>query len=51
MHTARSDEVVVVVVTYDSAPLVADLVASLPEGMGHVPWRLRVQRRDGRSSA
>ena len=42
MHTARSDEVVVVVVTYDSAPLVADLVASLPEGMGPVPWRLVV---------
>jgi N-acetylglucosaminyl-diphospho-decaprenol L-rhamnosyltransferase len=42
MERARSDEVVVVVVTYNSAGLVPDLVASLPSGMGGVPWRLVV---------
>ncbi len=42
MTGAGSDEVVVVVVTYESAALVADLVASLPIGMGDLPWRLVV---------
>lgn len=42
MSGGRTDEVVVVVVTYESAALVADLVASLPVGMGEVPWRLVV---------
>lgn len=42
MQPARDDEVVVVVVTYNSAELVADLVASLPAGMDGVPWRLVV---------
>lgn len=42
MHGGRSDEVVVVVVTWNSAPLVAHLVASLPVGMEDVPWRLVV---------
>ncbi|MBC2931414.1 glycosyltransferase family 2 protein [Nocardioides sp. zg-1228] len=40
------DEVVVVVVTYNSASLVADLLASLPTGMGDVPWRLAVADND-----
>ncbi|GAA1438442.1 glycosyltransferase family 2 protein [Mycobacterium cookii] len=42
MTGAGSDEVVVVVVTYESAALVADLVASLPAGMGDLAWRLVV---------
>lgn len=42
MQRAHSDEVVVVVVTYNSAGLVADLAASLPVGMDGVPWRLVV---------
>ena len=42
MQRAGSDEVVVVVVTYNSAHVVADLVTSLPAGMGGVPWRLVV---------
>lgn len=42
MQRARSDEVVVVVVTYNSAELVADLAASLKVGMDGVPWRLVV---------
>ena len=42
MQRAGGDEVVVVVVTYNSAELVADLVASLPAGMDDVPWRLVV---------
>ncbi|MET1134261.1 MAG: glycosyltransferase family 2 protein [Aeromicrobium sp.] len=42
MPGERVDEVVVVVVTYNSAPLVADLVTSLPLGLGDVPWRLVV---------
>lgn len=47
---AGADEVVVVVVTYNSAGLVADLVESMPAGMGGVPWRLVVvdnASRDG----
>lgn len=39
---AGRDEVAVVVVTYDSAALVADLIASLPAGLDGVPWRLVV---------
>ena len=42
MTGAGSDEVVVVVVTYESAALVADLVTSLPVGMGDLSWRLVV---------
>jgi GT2 family glycosyltransferase len=42
MRQARSDEVVVVVVTYNSAQLVADLVASVEAGMGDLSWRLVV---------
>ena len=42
MTGAGSDEVVVVVVTYESAALVPDLVASLPVGMGDLAWRLVV---------
>lgn len=42
MSGGRTDEVVVVVVTYESAALVGDLVASLPIGMGDVSWRLVV---------
>ena len=42
MTGGRVDEVAVVVVTYNSAPLIADLVASLPLGLGDVPWRLVV---------
>jgi GT2 family glycosyltransferase len=41
-EAARSDEIVVVVVTYNSAGLVAELVASLPAGLGDTPWRLVV---------
>lgn len=44
--TAAADEIVVVVVTYNSAALVADLVASLPVGMGPLPWRLVVADND-----
>jgi GT2 family glycosyltransferase len=42
----RDDEVVVVVVTYNSAGLVGDLVASLPAGTGGLPWRLVVVDND-----
>lgn len=42
MQPVRGDEVVVVVVTYNSAELVGDLVASLPAGMDGLPWRLVV---------
>ena len=54
MQLSHSDKVVVVVVTYNSAGLVADLVASLPTGMGGVPWRLVVvdnASRDGTINA
>jgi GT2 family glycosyltransferase len=34
--------VTVVVVTFNSAHLVVDLLASLPEGLGELPWRLVV---------
>lgn len=43
---SSDEEVVVVVVTYNSAALVGDLVASLPLGMGDVPWRLVVADND-----
>ncbi len=42
MHQARDDQIVVVVVTYNSAGLIADLVSSLPVGMDGLPWRLVV---------
>ncbi len=42
MQPVHSDEVVVVVVTYNSAALVADLAASLRVGMDGIPWRLVV---------
>jgi GT2 family glycosyltransferase len=42
MTGGRSNEVVVVVVTYNSARLVPELLASLPQGMGDVRWRLVV---------
>lgn len=42
MQGAVNDEVVVVVVTFNSAALIADLVASLPLGLGHLAWRLVV---------
>jgi GT2 family glycosyltransferase len=42
MRPARSDEIVVVVVTHNSAGLIADLVASMPAGMDGLPWRLVV---------
>ena len=42
MQGAPNDQVVVVVVTYDSAGLVDELVSSLPAGMAGVPWRLVV---------
>jgi N-acetylglucosaminyl-diphospho-decaprenol L-rhamnosyltransferase len=36
------ESVCVVVVTYNSAPLLADLVTSLPDGFGDLPWQLVV---------
>jgi GT2 family glycosyltransferase len=40
--TAGTDRVAVVVVTYQSEPLLADLVASLGPGLAGVPWHLVV---------
>ncbi len=40
--TTNAEAVAVVVVTYNSAGLMSDLVASLPQGLGTVPWQLVV---------
>jgi GT2 family glycosyltransferase len=40
--TGDGGQVAVVVVTYNSAPLLPDLLASLPAGLGEVDWRLVV---------
>ncbi|MGY1796330.1 glycosyltransferase family 2 protein [Geodermatophilus sp. SYSU D00525] len=40
--SGNRESVAVVVVTYNSAPLLADLVASLPAGLGDLPWHLVV---------
>lgn len=42
VSTSSPESVAVVVVTYNSADLLADLVASLPRGCGSVPWQLVV---------
>ena len=46
---SRHDRTVtIVVVTYNSAHLLADLLASLPAGLGDLPWRLVVADNDSR---
>ncbi|MGX7678048.1 glycosyltransferase [Jatrophihabitans sp. DSM 45814] len=43
---AAGDMVAVVVVTYNSAALLEDLIASLPTGMGELSWHLTVADND-----
>jgi len=38
--SAAGESVAIVVVTYNSAALLADLIASLPAGLGEVPYHL-----------
>jgi GT2 family glycosyltransferase len=45
------DAVIVVVVTYNSADVLPDLIASLPAGAGSVPWRLVVVDNDSRDDS
>ncbi len=47
----RPDRVAVVVVTYNSAPLLADLVASLPAGMAGTEWELVVADNASRDAS
>ncbi|WP_127481231.1 glycosyltransferase [Nocardioides pantholopis] len=49
--SAAEDSVLVAVVAYNSAPVLPDLIASLPAGLGPVPWQLVVADNDSRDDS